>query len=98
MQRWQIKEYKSKFSAISEENEALVHSCLATTKRVSEKIKLHFQSNKKQETIISEKDSHLLKSEDCFGAHIEFLERTEWRNWSVKLKLAEANKKGLQYD
>ena len=70
-----IKEFKSEVSALSKENHGL-HSHLATAQRASEKNWVALsQLNKKQENVITEKDSQLLKLENCFDARMELLEK-----------------------
>ena len=70
-----IKEFKSEVSALSKENHGL-HSCLATAQRASEKNRVALSRlNKKQENVIIEKDSQLLKLENCFNACMELLEK-----------------------
>ena len=70
-----IKEFKSEISALSKENHRL-HSRLATAQRASEKNRVALSRlNKKQENVIMEKDSQLLKMENCFDAHMKLLEK-----------------------
>ena len=70
-----IKEFKSEVSALSKQNHRL-HSWIATAQRASEKYRVALSRlNKKQENVIMEKDSQLLKMENCFDACMELLEK-----------------------
>ena len=70
-----IKKFKSEVSALSKENHRF-HNRLATAQRASKKNQVALSRlNKKQESVIMEKDSQLLKMENCFDAHMELLEK-----------------------
>ena len=72
-----INGFKSEVSALSKENREL-HSRLATAQRASEKNRVALsQLSKKQENAIMEKDSQLLKLENCFDACMGLLEKIE---------------------
>ena len=60
---------------MSKENHGL-HSHLATSQRASEKNRVALSLlNKKHENAIMDKDSQLLKLENCFDARMELLEK-----------------------
>jgi len=85
-----IKECKSEISVMSKENQVL-HSRLAATQRASEKNRVALSRlNKKQETVIIEKeelDSKLLELENCFDARVTLLEK-RIENLTCELEVA----------